>query len=121
MPDEPSAIVAASRDTTRHPRNADGKYTAPNDSSVQAAKSALIAVWHADAFAGHSTIPENCQYCNESAEIAYAAMEPLIRRQVAEEIAAELLARGRDPHQNLAWMYPDQAAAIAREIGERHA
>jgi hypothetical protein len=37
------------------------------------------------------------------------------------EIAVELLARGRDPHHNLAWMYPNQAAAIAREIGERHA
>lgn len=37
------------------------------------------------------------------------------RARVAEEIAAHFIAAGNDVNQNLAWMYPSQAAEIARQ------
>lgn len=38
-----------------------------------------------------------------------------LRAQHAEEIAEAIEAAGRDPNLNLSWMYPDDAARIARQ------
>lgn len=51
------------------------------------------------------------------AGLAVRAAEPILRQAVAEDIARRLIEVGRDPHRNLAWMYPEQAAEIAREVG----
>lgn len=56
--------------------------------------------------------------CKKLAREVLDAAAPIIERQiraeVAESIAQAIEVAGRDPHRNLAWMYPDEAAAIAR-------
>ena len=36
--------------------------------------------------------------------------------ELVEEIAQRIEAAGRDPHLNLAWMYPNEAAALVRSF-----
>jgi hypothetical protein len=47
---------------------------------------------------------------------ALPAHDARIRARAGEDAARALEAAGRDPLQNLAWMYPQQAARIVREV-----
>lgn len=91
---------------------------------VEAATRAVCATWGVDLdnLAAHAECGDTDtdvamwrHQLLEMGRVAYEAIAPPVQAWTRAKVAQELLAAGRDPYRNLAWMWPEQAAAIARD------